>query len=111
MVTLTVTDNDGNEGYTSQVITVKDNREPIAALEFSPALPRVGDNVFFDGSASTDPDGTIVRWQWNFGDDNTGSGKTVTHQYAFAGTYTVVLTVTDNRGAVDSAAKIITVTE
>ncbi|MCX6580458.1 MAG: PKD domain-containing protein [Candidatus Aminicenantes bacterium] len=111
VATLTVTDNDGNEGYTSQEITVKDNREPTATLEFSPAVPKVGDTVFFDGSGSTDTDGAIVSWQWNFGDDVTGGGKTVTHQYASAGTYTVVLTVTDNRGAVDSAGKIITVIE
>lgn len=111
VVTLTVTDNDGNEGSTSQEITVKDNREPIAALEFSPAVPKVGNTVFFDGSGSTDSDGTIVSWQWNFGDDVTGGGKTVTHQYSAAGTYTVVLTVTDNRGAVDSAGKIVTVIE
>ncbi len=111
IVTLTVKDNDGNEGFNSQEITVRDNREPTAALEFTPAVPKAGGTVFFDGSGSADADGTIVSWSWNFGDEAVGSSKTTTHRYTTAGSYTVVLTVTDNRGAIDSAAKVITVIE
>lgn len=53
----------------------------------------------FDGSGSSDPDGTIITWAWDFGDTNTGSGEIVTHSYTAGGTYTVTLTVTDNNGA------------
>jgi hypothetical protein len=58
----------------------------------------------FDGGASSDPDGSIVRYDWEFGDGQTGSGQTVQHTYVFTPTqqeneFTVCLTVTDNRGA------------
>ncbi len=55
--------------------------------------------VYFDGTQSSDPDGTITSWGWDFGDGETGSGETVTHKYSTAGTYTVTLTVTDDKGA------------
>jgi PKD repeat protein len=53
----------------------------------------------FDGSASSDPDGTVTSWAWNFGDNTTGTGQSTSHTYAAAGTYTVTLTVTDNQNA------------
>lgn len=56
----------------------------------------------FNASGSTDPDGTIVLYAWTFGDGSTGSGVTPSHCYATAGTYTVILTVTDDDGATDT---------
>lgn len=53
----------------------------------------------FDGSGSTDADGTVQSWSWEFGDGTTATGETPAHVYAFAGTYTVTLTVTDDDGA------------
>ncbi|HUE88787.1 MAG TPA: PKD domain-containing protein, partial [Vicinamibacterales bacterium] len=55
-------------------------------------------------------DGTIASYAWNFGDGTTGSGATVSHTYAAAGTYTVTLTVTDDDGATDGEAQSVTVT-
>ncbi|HIH88543.1 TPA: PKD domain-containing protein, partial [Candidatus Bathyarchaeota archaeon] len=52
-----------------------------------------------DGSGSNDTDGTIVSWEWSFGDDTTGTGEKVTHAYEEVGTYQVSLTVRDNVGA------------
>lgn len=52
----------------------------------------------FDGTGSTDPDGTITAWSWAFGDGSSGTGATPTHTYASAGYYSVILTVTDNDG-------------
>jgi len=53
--------------------------------------------VTFNGSTSSDSDGTIVSYIWNFGDSSpTGSGVIVTHPYAVRGVYTVTLNVTDN---------------
>ncbi|WP_305885110.1 pre-peptidase C-terminal domain-containing protein [Pleionea sp. CnH1-48] len=64
----------------------------------------------FDGSGSTDSDGTIASYAWNFGDGSTGTGANASHTYSAAGTYTVSLTVTDNQGATNSTSKSITVT-
>ena len=52
----------------------------------------------FDGTGSSDPDGTVASYAWTFGDGSTGTGATPTHGYASAGTYTYTLTVTDNDG-------------
>ncbi len=54
--------------------------------------------VTFDGSGSSDPDGSIVSWSWDFGDGNTGSGQVVNHTFSTAGWVYVKLTVTDNTG-------------
>jgi PKD repeat protein len=63
-----------------------------------------------DGSGSSDPDGQIATYAWDFGDGGTGSGATASHTYAAAGTYTVKLTVTDDGGLTDSTTKSVTVT-
>jgi PKD repeat protein len=59
----------------------------------------------FDGSGSTDSDGSITSYAWDFGDGATGTGVTPQHTYAAAGTYTVKLTVTDDRGGTDTASQ------
>ncbi|RLJ01882.1 MAG: hypothetical protein DRP11_03745 [Candidatus Aenigmatarchaeota archaeon] len=69
----------------------------------------VNRTVYFDGSGSSDSDGSIVSYSWTFGDGSSASGVTVSHIYTSAGTYTVTLTVTDNAGATDSDTCIITV--
>lgn len=52
----------------------------------------------FDAATSTDANGTIASYAWDFGDGSTGTGATASHTYAAAGTYQVKLTVTDNDG-------------
>lgn len=64
----------------------------------------------FDASGSTDSDGTIEGYLWDFGDGNGSSGVTVTHTYSAAGTYSVALTVTDDDGSDDSDTQGVTVT-
>src|SRR3954447_19983893 len=64
----------------------------------------------FDGSGSTDSDGTIASYAWDFGDSMTGNGVTPSHTYLQGGTYDVRLTVTDDKGASTSATKTVTVT-
>ena len=63
----------------------------------------------FDGSGSTDADGPIVAWTWNFGDGTSATGAVVEHDYVNPGSYTVVLTVTDDTGLTDTASTAITV--
>ena len=53
----------------------------------------------FNGSLSTDTDGYITSWTWDFGDDTTGDGEIVEHAYTNSGIYTATLTVTDNENA------------
>lgn len=59
---------------------------------------------------STDSDGSVVAWLWDFGDGNTSSAQNPTHQFLAANTYTVTLTVTDNDDATDNTSSAVTVT-
>jgi PKD repeat protein len=64
-----------------------------------------------NGSGSSDPDGTIAGYDWDWGDSTAhGAGSTASHTYRDAGTYTVVLTVTDNSGATGTVSHPATVT-
>ncbi len=65
----------------------------------------------FDATASADIDGVITRYDWDFGDGSSDSGAVVSHSFAAAGDYTVVLTVTDDIGDSGTAAQSITVAQ
>jgi PKD repeat protein len=74
------------------------NQPPIARVSVTPYMGPVGSAFTFDAGASSDPDGTIASYNWDFGDGVTGFGKTTTHAYTSAGIYIVTLTVTDTSG-------------
>ena len=74
------------------------NKPPVAAFT-SIATAGTPLSIEFDATGSTDADGTIESYEWDFGDDTTGIGTTVSHGFDAAGAYTVTLTVTDNDGA------------
>lgn len=82
---------------------------PPTANAGADATGTAGVAVSMSGVASTDANGTISSYSWNFGDSTTGSGVSVSHVYAIAGTYTATLTVTDNCAATHSDTKVITV--
>lgn len=63
------------------------------------SMDQTGNLVTFDASASTDPDGVIVDYRWDFGDGTSGSGVRVRHTYATAGEYWPTLAVIDDAGA------------
>ncbi|WP_247728326.1 PKD domain-containing protein [Halovivax limisalsi] len=88
-----------------------DNEAPSAAFDASPTDPSVGETVSVDAGASSDPDGSITSYEWDFGDGETATGETATHAYESTGEYTVALTVTDDDGATDSASELITVVD
>ncbi len=109
-VTLTVTDNHGAWGTSSRNVTIR-NIPPTAGFSFSPDDPTVGETISFSENAS-DPDGTIVKYEWNFGDGTTTSGGDMTHPshvYRRNGVFNVTLTVTDYDTDTDTASREITV--
>ena len=85
------------------------NQAPVASATATPTSGYAPLTVGFDGTASSDPDGTIASFAWTFGDSASASGATVSHTYQNSGTYTAALTVTDNRGATNSKTLVITV--
>ncbi|WP_187437953.1 PKD domain-containing protein [Actinomadura decatromicini] len=66
-------------------------------------------NCSFNAAGSSDEDGTIASYAWDFGDGKDGTGATPQHAYEQAGTYTVKLTVTDNRGGTGTKTQDVTV--
>ncbi len=80
-------------------VVVSPNQAPVAS--FAPGPAAAGSPVRFDASAASDPDGTIVRYDWDFGDGTAlpDGGPTPEHVYTSPGTYIVTLVVTDNEGA------------
>lgn len=86
-------------------------RPPTASFTFSPSEIIVNTQINFDASQSSDADGEIVSYQWNFGDGNTSTGSIVTHAYSALGEYTASLVVVDNDGVVSSYSRTIQVGE
>ena len=107
-VTLTVTDNEKQSGTASVTIRAE-NTPPVAKAYASPTSGSDPLTVTFDGSQSTDPDGRIVSYSWDFGDGSREQTANALHQYRNLGSYTAVLTVIDDKGASDTGEIIITV--
>ena len=108
-VTLTVTDDGGlTDSATSTATIAAANVAPTADAN-GLYTGTAGIAVTFDGSGSTDSDGTIASYAWDFGDGSTGTGVSPSHAYAAAGLYTVTLTVTDDGGLTDSATSTATI--
>ncbi len=111
VVTLTVVDNRGGTDSTSRTVQVgPTNLPPTATFTFSPPNPAVNGWVNFDASASSDPDGSIVSYAWTFGDGGTSNaGPNAWHPFGASGTYTVTLTVTDDKGGTNSTSRTVQV--
>jgi uncharacterized delta-60 repeat protein len=73
---------------------------PVLKVLTSPAV--AGAPVAFDATSSSDLDGSVTSYSWDFGDGSTGSGATPSHTYATDGNYDVKLTVTDDKGVSES---------
>ncbi len=106
-VTLTVMDNDGAAHSVTHEAQpggpTASNRPPVADYRWDCV-----DLVCRFTDASTDEDGSVVGWRWDFGDGGSSTDKNPTHTFE-AGTYTVVLVATDNGGATDDVSNSLTV--
>jgi PKD repeat protein len=106
-VTLVVTDDRGGTSTVTHPVTVAEapNVPPVAAF----TTTSTDLTLSVDGSTSTDSDGTIASYAWDFGDGATDVGAVTTHTYAVAGSYLVKLTVTDDDGAPNTLSQAVTV--
>ena len=109
-ISLAVTDNRGETGtFSRQIVVAPGNQSPVARYTATPITGEAPLTVAFNGNTSTDPDGTIQSYAWNFGDGTNGTGITASHTYTAPGIYVSSLTVTDNDGATGVASIVITV--
>lgn len=101
-VTLTVTDNNGAQSSISHQVTIA-NRSPVAAFA-APDVVQIGENLA-PANQSSDPEGHIASYEWTFGDGTGSTDANPAKTYGSAGTYEVVLKVTDDKGAWTFASK------
>jgi PKD repeat protein len=85
------------------------NQPPVARATATPSSGTAPLAVAFDGTTSSDTDGSIASYAWTFGDGGNASGPTANHTYTAAGSYSAKLTVTDNQGATGTTTNAITV--
>ena len=111
-ITLTVSDNDNATGTDTVTIIVNEptNKPPTASIIPDKNTGTAPLTVSFTGSG-TDSDGTVVSYYWSFGDGSTSTKQNPTYTFLNAGTYSVTLTVTDNKGATGIKKITITVNE
>jgi hypothetical protein len=83
-----------------------DNEMPVAKA----TATVTGATVNFDGSESSDPDGAVTKFAWDFGDGSTGAGKVTSHSYAKPGNYLAKLTVADNLHSQVTSSMVVPVT-
>lgn len=107
-VELLVTDNLGITDQNSVVVEISSpqtlNTPPMAVISSSTGVGDVPLSIIFDGSESTDDDGSITSYQWDMGDGTILQGSQVTHTYTLAGTFNATLSVTDNGNLTDSVS-------
>jgi hypothetical protein len=96
------------EDYTLVVTASGANVAPVAEAN-GPYTSTLGTAITFSSTGSTDGDGTIASYAWNFGDGSTSTSANPSHTYAAIGTYTATLTVTDDDGATATDQATVTV--
>ena len=109
---------DANDPYTATYTQLEvteqgqtDNADPTASFTASPSEPTTGEVVTFDAAGSSDSDGSIDSYSWDFDGDGQAdaTGQTATTTFDGAGDETVELTVTDDAGATDTATQTVSV--
>jgi YD repeat-containing protein len=113
-VRLRVTDNGGATDTAVRTLTIINNLPPTASFTANPPVIVKGGEITFDGSGSSDPDGTIAKYEWDFDGNGTyetngGSNPVIGHIYTTPGSYTVGLRVTDNGGKTATTTRPVSV--
>ena len=101
---------DSRAGLIYKIVDAPGNTPPTAVAGAAPSSGPAPLSVNFSSAGSTDADGTIVGYAWAFGDGAASSLANPSHTYASAGTYSAMLSVTDDMGLVGSTSVLITVT-
>ena len=86
------------------------SQAPVARISASALTGTAPLTVAFSGTGSTDADGSVVAWDWAFGDGSSATGASASKTFSSAGTYSTVLRVTDNSGLSASTSVTVTVT-
>lgn len=87
------------------------NQPPVVVATAQPTSAAIGQAISFDGSGSSDADGTIASYRWDFGDGAQATTAIASHAYAAAGSFTARLTVTDNAGSSATATIAIAIAD
>jgi len=95
----------GNGGKASVFVGISIFGPPTADFTWNPVVPKVGELVNFDASLSMPSGGPISQYRWDFGDGQTATGKTVSHAFSSATTYSITLNITDSEGLWDVEQK------
>jgi len=107
-VRLTVIDDEFEAEMAEGVVIVFPRIRPVSYFRVEPESATVEDEFrFYD--ESTDEDGYIVAWQWEFGDGETSARRDTSHRYGDKGIYYVTLVVTDDDGNQDSVTRKVTI--
>ena len=111
-VRLTVTDDQGGSSTTSTTITVQpQNALPVASFVPNPIGGHPPVEITFDAQGSSDTDGSIAAFSWDFGDGTTAEGSVVRHTFSTVGEFTVRLKVTDTDGGTALMSRVIRVSD
>ena len=110
-LTAVARDTAGQTASSTIQVFVDNVNEPPTANAGPDQSAFTGESVSFDGSSSFDEDGTIMNYEWDFGDGAVASGVSVNHTYGTAENYTATLSVTDNDGALAQDQVVVTVSD
>lgn len=102
-------DNTTDANITANTTKIEYNALPQASLDVSKMEVEEGETITFDASNSSDPDGSIKSFHWDFGDGTNGTDETVSHSYGNNGTYLVTLDVFGDGNLTDRAVEAISV--
>ena len=90
-----------------------ENQPPTASFTWTPSNPIINQQITFDASLSSDSDGSITKYEWDWNNDSTyvdsRTTPTVTHSWSQVGNYSITVRVTDNEGATSTKTMVVTV--